>query len=270
MNPYVLLINRYSATYLWPQYSLQRVGPFQRESQGYAKAHSAVLSRSSRPLWWLLSGISFECLMVYTGATNAWSMFELLLFSYFVISATCLVCPRSCAPNLWVASVITGRWSGAVSSLSELPTRASAAKARTRTASSATTTDPGASCAPTPDTQPGTTKQIKILQACPGLHGLACISIMLAILCPFMPSQKTWSSSTSSRPSSPSLYMLGLESVLLYCCAHRRRSHSCAHENWVTLKQLAFPVRFFLKPSHKSHRVIQTKQNLKSFICQFS
>lgn len=135
-----------------------------------------------------------------------------------------------------MASVITGRWNGAASSPSALPTKASAVKARTRTASSATTTDPGASCVLTPDTRPGTTRRIKIFQAHSGPHGSACISITPVIRCPSTPSQKIWSSSTGSRPSSPSHYMQGLESEPLYRCVHRRRSHSCTPEDNTELK----------------------------------
>lgn len=151
-------------------------------------------------------------------------------------SGTCPVCPRSCALSPLVASVITGRWSGVASSPLVSPTKASAAKARTRTASLATMTNPGASCVPNLDTRPGTTRWTKKSQVCLEPHGLACISIILVIRCPSMQSQKTWSSSTGSKPSSPSHYMPGLESEPLYGCAHRRSPRSCTLENNIKLK----------------------------------
>lgn len=137
-----------------------------------------------------------------------------------------------------MASVITGRWSGAASSLLVSPIKASVAKARTLTVCSGTTTVPGACFVPTPGTRPGTTRQTKTFQELPGPHGLVCILITLIILCPSIPSQKTCSSSTGFTPSSPSHCMPGLESEPLYLCAHQRRSHSCTLEEKIELEHI--------------------------------
>lgn len=152
------------------------------------------------------------------------------LFHVFIIQYSCfwdklmIVCApcRSFVQSPWVVPVITGRRTGAVISRWAWLTGASRARVKTHTAYWVTTSAPGASCARTQGSAPGTTGWTRSCWPRPAPPGSASSWIIPLALCPSTPPRRTWSWSTGSGLGSSSPCMPGSGSGPQSHCAPYR------------------------------------------------